>query len=467
MDAPEPLNQKILIIIMVDMKKSVSADMTSGNLRTQIITFAFPIFLGNLFQLFYNTADSFIVGNYIGPEALAAVSSTGALISILVGFFQGFSVGAGIVTARNIGKHEEESIQKSVHTSAAMGLVLTLLISVLGVLISEPILKLMNTPGDILPEAAAYLRIYFAGSAGLIMYNMFVGTLQAAGDSRNPLYYLIISSLLNIVLDIVFIRNFHLGVAGAAYATVLTQAISALLAMANLMHRKDSIHLRLRSIGFDRVILKQMIRLGLPTAAQGCIIDFSNMLIQSYINSFGSAAVAGIGVSARVESLTFLPTTAFSMAVSTFVSQNIGAGKKDRAYQGIRFCLLLCMVMTEVLSILIYAEAGQLISLFTEDPEVIAFGTERARTVCLFSFLAAFTNVSSEAVLGLGKAMTPMAIVSICWCAVRVAVLFTIGQVFHFIELVFWIYPITWTLSSIVYLLVYRKLQVPLYERQK
>ncbi len=448
------------------MRKTVSSDMTSGNLRRQIITFAFPIFLGNLFQLFYNTADSFIVGNYVGAEALAAVSSTGALISILVGFFQGFSVGAGIVTARNIGKHNEEDIQRSVHTSAALGLALTVLISILGVMISEPIMKLMNTPSDILADAVTYLRIYFAGSIGLIMYNMFVSTLQASGDSRNPLYYLIISSLLNIVLDIVFIRNFHLGVAGAAYATVLTQIISALLAMANLMHRKDSIHLSLRKIRFDKEILQQMIRFGLPTAAQGCIIDFSNMLIQSYINSFGSAAVAGIGVSTRVESLTFLPTTAFSMAVSTFVSQNIGAGQKDRAYQGIRFCLLLCMVMTEVLGLLIYAAAPQLISLFTDDPQVIAFGTERARTVCLFSFLAAFTNVSSEAVLGLGKAMTPMAIVSICWCAVRVVVLFTIGQVYHFIALVFWIYPITWTLSSAAYLLVYHRLGVRLIQRQ-
>lgn len=440
--------------------------MTSGDLHRQIITFAFPIFLGNLFQLFYNTADSFIVGNYVGAEALAAVSSTSALISILVGFFQGFSVGAGIVTARNIGKHDEEAVQKSVHTSAAMGLALTVLISILGVLISEPIMKLMNTPSDILNDAVTYLSIYFAGSVGLIMYNMFVSTLQASGDSRNPLYYLIISSLLNIVLDIVFIRNFHLGVAGAAYATVLTQIISALLAMANLMRRKDSIHLSLRKIRFDQETLTQMIRFGLPTAAQGCIIDFSNMLIQSYINSFGSAAVAGIGVSTRVESLTFLPTTAFSMAVSTFVSQNIGAGQKDRAYQGIRFCLLLCMVMTEVLSLLIYAEAPQLISLFIDDPQVIAFGTERARTVCLFSFLAAFTNVSSEAVLGLGKAMTPMAIVSICWCAVRVVVLFTIGQVYHFIALVFWIYPITWTLSGAAYLMVYHKLGVRLIQRQ-
>jgi Na+-driven multidrug efflux pump len=201
------------------MRKTVSSDMTSGDLRRQIITFAFPIFLGNLFQLFYNTADSFIVGNYVGAEALADVSSTSALISILVGFFQGFSVGAGIVTARNIGKHDEEEVQKSVHTSAAMGLALTVLISILGVLISEPIMKLMNTPSDILNDAVTYLSIYFAGAVGLIMYNMFVSTLQASGDSRNPLYYLIISSLLNIVLDIVFIRNFHLGVAGAAYAT--------------------------------------------------------------------------------------------------------------------------------------------------------------------------------------------------------------------------------------------------------
>lgn len=194
------------------MRKTVSSDMTSGDLRRQIITFAFPIFLGNLFQLFYNTADSFIVGNYVGAEALAAVSSTSALISIL------------------------------------------------GVLISEPIMKLMNTPSDILNDAVTYLSIYFAGAVGLIMYNMFVSTLQASGDSRNPLYYLIISSLLNIVLDIVFIRNFHLGVAGAAYATVLTQIISALQAMANLMHRKDSIHLSLRKIRFDQEILTQMIR---------------------------------------------------------------------------------------------------------------------------------------------------------------------------------------------------------------
>lgn len=433
--------------------------MTEGPIPRTILRYALPIFIGYLFQQLYNTADALIVGNLVGSSALAAVTSTGSITFLAVGFFLGFSVGAGIVIARHIGAADHEQTSLSVHTAVTMGLCFSVILTAAGVLLSPTILRWMDTPEDVFFEASSYLRIYFAGSAGFVMYNTFVGILQASGDSRHPLYYLIASSLTNVVLDVFFIIAFHMGVEGAALATVISQCTAALLALRRLCCRSDSIRVTVRKLRFDGANLREIVRYGLPTAMQNCMIDLSNMLIQSYINSFSSAAMAGIGAYTKVEGFAFLPVTAFSMAMSTYISQNRGGGKRDRMREGGRFGLFWSTVMIEVIGMLIFALAPVLVAAFNRDPEVIGYGVIRARVCALFYCLLGFSHVSSAVLRGLGKPVAPMVVMLVCWCAVRVAVLTTVGNLFHNILLACWIYPITWGMSSLVYLIYLGRIQ--------
>lgn len=432
--------------------------MTEGDFRKKIVLFAIPVFLGQLFQQLYNTADSLIVGNFLGSNALAAVSSTGSLIYLLIGFFMGFSMGAGVVIGRHIGAKRIEEIEKSVHTTVAMGLVFSVLVSVIGVSMAKTFLTWMQTPMEVLPDATTYLRIYFGGSFSLIMYNTFVGILQASGDSKHPLFYLIASSIINIILDILFIGVLHMGVEGAAFATVLSQCISMLLALFRLLRTSEAIRITPSKIAFDMPNLTQIIRFGLPTALQGTAIDLGNILIQSYINSFGNFAMAGIGAYSKIEGFIFLPVSAFGMATTTFVSQNIGAKQIERTKQGIRFGTACSLILTAVIGVLIFIFAPVLIAAFDRNPMVIAYGVQRARIVSLFFFLLGFANTTSAVLRGLGKPIIPMVTMLVCWCGVRVAVILTIGQVVHDIALTGWLYPITWGLSCIVFLFYYRRI---------
>ena len=433
--------------------------MTEGAIPRTILRYALPIFIGYLFQQLYNTADALIVGNLVGSSALAAVTSTGSITFMAIGFFLGFSVGAGIVIARHIGAGDEDLTARAVHTTVAMGLLFSVVLTAAGVLLTPAVLRLMGTPEDVFPEARIYLQIYFGGSTGFVLYNTFVGILQASGDSQHPLYYLILSSLLNIVLDVFFIIVFRMGVDGAATATVISQCVAALLSFRRLHRREDSIRIRPGSIRFDRSNMSEIVKYGLPTAAQNCMIDLSNMLIQSYINSFTSAAMAGIGAYSKVEGFAFLPVTAFSMAMSTFISQNRGAGRHDRMQEGAKFGLLWSTVIIEGIGVITFALAPILVTAFNRNPEVVAYGVLRARICALFYCLLGFSHVSSSVMRGLGKPITPMLVMLMCWCVIRVAVLMTIGRVCHNILLACWIYPITWGLSSLVYILYLYKLQ--------
>jgi len=427
--------------------------MTEGDFRRKIILFTIPILIGRLFQQLYNTADSFIVGNFIGSNALAAVSSTGSLVYLIVGFFNGFSLGAGIIVARYIGARDEERSRRAVHSAIAIGLLLGIVMSAAGVLITDPLLHLISTPDEVFADASIYLKIYFAGAFSLIMYNMFVSILQANGDSKNPLIYLIISSLINIVLDIVFITAFHMGVAGAAFATILSEFISAVLSFARLLKSDEYIRFRPRCLRLDRQDLKDIFYYGMPTAMQASVIDLSNLLIQAYINSFGAAAMAGIGASSKMEGFAFLPIIAFSQAMSTYVSQNIGAGDRKRAWDGIKFGEVLALLTIETIGVFFFIFAPSLIALFSQETAVIAYGVIRMRTVALFYCLLGFSHVTSAIMRGVGKPVVPMLVMLLCWCAVRVAAIYTIGQTIHTIYFVVWLYPITWTISTVVYLI--------------
>ena len=430
--------------------------MTSGSIKKRIILFAVPIFIGQLFQQLYSTVDSLIVGNLIGKTALAAVSSTGSITFLVIGFFFGFSMGAGIVVAREIGAQSKEGIERSVHTTVAMGLFFSAAITIIGVTLSPVMLKLMGTPKEVMEEATVYLRIIFAGSTGLIMYNTFVGILQASGDSKHPLIYLICSSITNVILDVVFISIFKMGVEGAAIATILSQFLSMALALSRLLRAESYIKLRLTKIRFNVKTLKQIVRFGLPTALQGSIIDIANILIQSYVNSFGADAMAGIGAYSKIEGFAFLPVISFSMAMSTFISQNIGANKHDRVKKGMRFGLLCTVTSIEIIGIIAFIAAPELIKLFNGNPDVIYFGVLRARICAPFFFLLGFSNVTSAIMRGLGKPMAPLVVMIVFWCAVRVIVFMTVGRVYHNILLTCWIYPITWGLSTVVYGILFK-----------
>ena len=433
--------------------------MTEGTVWKRIIRFAVPVFIGQLFQQMYNTVDSLIVGKLIGTSALAAVTATGSIIFLIVGFFMGFSMGAGVVIARDIGAGDERAVSRSVHTTVAMGLVASVIMTALGVLFTPWILRVMDTPSDVFPEAMLYLKVYFSGCTGLVFYNLLVGILQASGDSQHPLYYLIFSSVLNAVLDFSFIRFFGMGVEGAALATIIGQFVSALLVLRRLMRTDEVIRLDLRKIRFDMAKLGQIVRIGLPTALQACVIDLANMMIQSYINSFGKVAMAGIGASTKLEGFIFLPVNAFSMALSTFVAQNLGAGEKGRMRKGIRFGLITSVLVVEALGTLMVLFSPQLVALFDSNPEVIAYGALRGQICGFFFCLCGFSHVSSAVMRGIGKPVVPTIVMLTCWCAVRVVTLMTIGQVYHNILLAIWIYPITWTLSTVVYLFYLRHLR--------
>ena len=426
--------------------------MTEGSVWRKIVGFAVPVFIGRLFQQLYNTADSLVVGQLVGTTALAAVSSVGNIIFMLVGFFMGFSQGAGIIISNDIGAQDEQAVQKGVHTAVAMGLVFSVIMTGLGIWLSPAMLRLLDTPADVMEEATLYLRWYFAGSTGLVMYNTFVGILQASGDSRHPLYYLIFSSVLNVALDYTFIGIFGMGVDGAALATAVAQILSACLALRRLTHTDEVIRVTVRKVRFHWNKMKQIFHYGLPSALQACIIDLSNLMIQSYINSFGSLAMAGIGAYTRLEGFSFLPTQSFSMALSTFLSQNRGAGRKDRMRAGLKFGLITSVSLVEAIGALLFFVAPSLIAIFDSNPEVVAFGVRRAQICGLFYCLLGFSHVTSAAMRGMGRPTIPTIVMLVCWCFVRVGVLMTIGKVYHNIDLVCWIYPITWGLSAITYL---------------
>lgn len=439
------------------MEATSKHSMSEGVIWKSITFFAMPLFLGNLFQQLYNTADSLIVGNFLGSNALAAVSSSGNLIFLMVGFFNGIAVGAGVVIARYFGAKDFVSMQKAIHTTIAFGLISSVILTILGTLLAPQILILMDTPVNVLPESTTYFRIYFMGSIGLVMYNIFVGILQAVGDSRHPLNYLIISSIINIVLDLVLIIVFHMGVGSAACATIIAQFISAMLCLRRLMKTTDEVRVELKQIKVHRDMLQLIIRYGLPSGFQNSIIAIANVVVQSNINAFGEMAMAGCGAYSKIEGFAFLPITSFTMALTTFVGQNLGAKQYERCIQGAKFGMLCSMILAELIGVVIFIAAPILTAAFNNDPHVILYGTDRARIAAPFFFLLAYSHSISAILRGAGKSMVPMIVMLIFWCVVRVSVLTMMMQLTNTIDIVYWIYPITWSLSSIAFFYYYHK----------
>lgn len=432
--------------------------MTQGPIWKRITYFALPIFLGNLFQQMYNTADSLIVGNFLGKNALAAVSSTGSLIFMLIGFLSGIAIGAGVVISRYFGGNKLEEMSKAVHTTVAFGLVAGVVMTAVGVGLSPQILRWMDTPENVMYNSQLYLSIYLMGSLGSVMYNVCVGIMQAVGDSRHPLYYLIVSSVVNVVLDLFFIAVLGMGVDGAAWATIIAQYVSAIMCLWRLLRVKDNYRVELRKIRFHWDMLKRVVRFGLPSGVQNSIIAIANVVVQSNINHFGDAAMAGVGAYSKIEGFGFLPITSFTMAMTTFVGQNLGAGQIERTKRGARFGTITSVILAELIGVAVFIFAPQLIAAFDTSPDVIAYGVDKARTSVLFYCLLAFSHAMASILRGAGKAVVPMFVMMTCWCIIRVSFLAIAVPLTGSIQMVYWVYPLTWFLSSVTFLWYYRRM---------
>lgn len=435
--------------------RSKQYSLTKGSIWKAMLFFALPVFLGNVFQQLYNTFDAWCVGNYIGDDALAAVSSSGSLIFLMVSFFNGVAMGAGVVIARSFGARQYDAMGKAIHTAIAFGLVTGATLTVTGVALTPTILRWMGTPADVLPQSIEYFRYYFCGAIFTVMYNIFVGILHAVGDSQHPLYYLIFAACINVILDMLFVAGLGLGVGSAAIATTISQGVSAFLCFFHLLRINAPYQVRIRDIRFHKESLLQIVRYGLPSGVQNSVIALANVFVQSNINSFGKAAMAGCGSYSKLEGFAFLPVTCFTQAISTFVGQNLGAGQHARVKKGIAFGVVCSCLMAEVIGVLSYVFAPQLIGFFSETQEAIGFGTQHMRTICLFYCLLAFSHCIAAVMRGAGKATVPMFTMLLCWCLIRVTYISIAVKYVNRLTTVSWAYPLTWALSSIIFLVYF------------
>lgn len=430
--------------------QSNAMSLTEGVIWKKLLLFSLPIFLGNIFQQLYNTADTLIVGRFLDKTALAAVGSSGSLIFTLIGFFNGLSLGAGVLIARYFGAKDEHALSLAVHTDVTLGLLVGGLVTLLGVGCTPTILRWMGTPENVLPQSIAYFRFYFSGAIFIVLYNVLMGILQAVGDSRHPLYYLIISSLVNVLLDLLFVGALGLGVWSAALATTLSQGLSALLALRRLLRTTGMHRLSLARLRLHLPTLSAILKLGLPSGLQNSINSIANLVVQSNINRFGDAAMAGCGAYFKIEGFGFLPITCFAMGMATFVSQNLGARQYDRARQGVRFGMTCSVLLSQAVGVAIFLLAPRLIGVFSADPEIIAFGVRQARVECLFYCVLAFSHCASGVLRGAGKPSVPMYIIIGCWCVIRVIYITLCMHLWNTIDVVFSAYPFTWTIAAVL-----------------
>ena len=431
--------------------------LTEGPIWKAIILFALPVFLGQVFQQLYNAFDAWCVGFFLGDNAMAAVSSSGNLIFLMVSFFNGLAMGAGVVIARHFGAKDYDYVGKTIHTAVAFGLCTGTALTIAGVCLTPTILHWMDTPADVLPESIAYFRYYFCGAIFTVMYNIFVGIHHAIGDSKHPLYYLIFSTCVNICLDLLFVGAFRLGVGAAAMATTISQGVSATLCCIHLVRLDAPYRLRLKKIRFHKSSFFDILRFGLPSAVQNSVIALANVVVQTNINGFGAEAVAGCGAYSKLEGFAFLPVMSFSQALSNFTGQNLGAKKHDRVKKGVGFGILCSMLMAELVGILSYVFAPQLIGFFADKPASIDFGVQHMRTICLFYCLLAFSHCIAGIMRGAGKATVPMFTMLACWCVIRVSYITIAVRFVPELTTVSWAYPISWSLSSIVFLTYFLK----------
>lgn len=435
----------------------MDSDMTEGQIWRHLLRFSIPMAIGLLFQQLYNTVDTLVVGRFVGQQAQAAVGSTGAIINTVVGFCAGLATGASVVISQRYGAHDQRGLTKAVHTTIALTFVLSLLATVVGQLIIGPMLRFMQTPDDVLSESRSYLSIYFAGVSGILFYNIGSGILQAVGDSRHPLLFLIISALLNTVLDLLFVLAFGMGVEGVAYATILAQIVSALLILVMLTRSEGGYGIRWRDVRIDRESLSMILKIGLPSSIQSAITAFSNVFVQSYINYFGSACMAGFGVYNKIDAFALIPVQSISMASTTFVGQNWGAGQPKRARDGIRTATLMSLSATAALGALVFLLAQPLMGFFSREAEVIQYGIRFIHIVTPFYVTLCFNQIYAGALRGVGDATMPTIIMLASFVVFRqiyLAVTRALGAGFIAVALA---YPVGWIMCSSLLILRYSR----------
>lgn len=443
-----------------NMAKTTAKDLTSGNIAKQIIMFSLPLMLGNIFQMLYNTVDSIVVGNFVGTQALAAVGSTTMIVNLFVFFFNGFSVGAGVIIGRFFGSKNMERLHDAVETVMTSTFILCVIFTALSIALVRPMLHMMSTPDDVFASAVTYLRIYFAGISGLMIYNIGSGILRAVGDTTRPLYFLILTSIVNIVLDLAFVLIFHLGIAGVALATIIAQFISAALVLILLIRTDDVYKFTLRDMKIDTEILGRVFGVGLPTAIQSVITSFSNVFVQSYINYFGSAVMAGWSCYNKIDMFIMLPMSSMAMAATTFVSQNIGAGKFKRAHQGTITANVLTLLVTGGIAAVIFIFASPSVSLFTNDPEVVSWGAIFLRTNVFFMLTNCINQVLAAALRGRGDSRGPMILMLTGFVAIRQTYLFIMTRFISNTPVtVGFGYPVGWMVTCLLMVTYYIRQQ--------
>ena len=441
-------------------KAKRDVDMTEGSIPRHILSFAFPLLLGNLFQQLYNTVDTWVVGNFVSNEAFSAVGTVGPITNMLIGFFMGLSSGAGVVISQYYGAQKHEDVSRSVHTALVMTLVLAVVFTGIGLAMIPFMLSLMNTPAAVIPESTAYLRIYFSGVLGLMVYNIGAGILRAVGDSQRPFYFLVVCAVMNTVLDLLFVLGFGMGVEGVALATILSQGVSAVLVIITLMKSDSCIRVVPSQLRIHWPLRKKIFRVGVPAALQMAVTSFSNVFVQSYINFFGADCMSGWTAYAKVDQLLFLPMQSIALASTTFVGQNLGRNQADRARKGVRTALLIALGCSVVLLIPVMVFAAPVVAFFNSKPEVISYGTMLLRLLSPFYLLCCFNQIYSGALRGAGNSKAPMVIMLLTFVAFRQAYLFVVSRICNEIIPIAMGYPAGWLLCSLLTYAYYRRVNL-------
>ena len=442
------------------IRRKRDVDMTEGNITRHIISFALPLLIGNLFQQLYNTVDTWVVGNYVSNEAYSAVGTVGPIINMLIGFFLGLSSGAGVVISQYYGARQHDKVQETVHTAILMTLIIGVVFTAIGIVMIPLMLKLINMPATVIGEATTYLSIYFAGLLGLMLYNIGAGILRAVGDSQRPFYFLVVCAVLNTILDLVFVLVFDMGVAGVALATILSQAISAILILITLIRSDSCIHLDIRKLKIHFPMLRKIFKVGIPAALQMAITSFSNIFVQSYINFFGENCMSGWTTYAKVDQLLFLPMQSISLASTTFMGQNLGKNQVHRAKKGVTVSLLLAIASTVVLMIPVLLFSPQIVAFFNGKPEVVEYGSMLLRWLSPFYVLCCFNQIYSGALRGAGNTKAPMIIMLTSFVAFRQVYLFVMARLCNEIIPIAMSYPAGWLLCSLLTAIYYHKAQL-------
>ncbi len=424
--------------------------MLEGNLFSGIILYTIPIILTSLLQLLFNAADLVVVGQFCGSISVAAVGATGSITSLMVNFFIGLSVGAGVTVAHGLGSREETVVHNTIHTALPMALLSGVVLTVVGVSFSESFLHMMGTPDTVLPLSALYMKIYFSGITFTMVYNFCASILRAAGDTKSPLIFLAIAGVINVGLNIVFVTVFHMNVAGVALATTISQGVSAVLVVIALMRRNDICRLHLAKLRFHKPQLLKMLRIGLPAGIQSSLFSISNVLIQSSVNSFGDVFMSGNAASGNIEGFVYVSLNAFHQTAVNFIGQNAGAKQYKRVYQTLWICLGCVTVVGITMGSLVYSVGPKLLGIYiTDSPEAISYGMIRMAYICLPYFLCGLMDVSTGALRGLGASFTPMLISVLGVCGFRIGWIYTIFQIprFHTPQCLYFSYTVSWTVT--------------------